>query len=130
MEHCSNEHCQCIRRDHNFGCVASRPPSLRWEQAVIEDEATREFLVESYEGLDQLDREFVALEADPAQPQRIATIFRIVHTIKGTAGFLGFTRLESLAHAGESLLVLLRDGSMVMTPQTTSALLALVDKVR
>jgi two-component system, chemotaxis family, sensor kinase CheA len=97
---------------------------------MIEDEATREFLIESYEGLDQLDREFVALEADPTQLQRIATIFRIVHTIKGTAGFLGFTSLESLAHAGESLLVLLRDGTQPMTPPTASALLALVDKVR
>ncbi|HEY6925789.1 MAG TPA: chemotaxis protein CheA, partial [Steroidobacteraceae bacterium] len=97
---------------------------------MIEDEATREFLVESHEGLDQLDREFVALETDPAQQQRVATIFRIVHTIKGTAGFLGFTRLEAVTHAGESLLVRLRDGSLTLTSQITSALLALVDAVR
>lgn len=97
---------------------------------MIEDEATREFLVESHEGLDQLERDFVALEADPSQQQRIASIFRVVHTIKGTAGFLGFTRLEALSHAGESLLVLVRDGSQRVTPPIISALLALVDRVR
>ena len=97
---------------------------------MINDEATREFLVESHEGLDQLDREFVALEADPAAQERIATIFRTIHTIKGTSGFLGFSKLEALAHSGESLLVLLRDGAVTLTPQMTSALLALVDKIR
>jgi len=97
---------------------------------MINDEALREFLVESHEGLDQLDREFVALEADPAARERIGTIFRTIHTIKGTSGFLGFSNLETLAHAGESLLVLLRDGTLELTPSMTSALLALVDKVR
>ena len=97
---------------------------------MVEDEATREFLVETYEGLDQLDREFVALEADPSARERIATIFRIVHTIKGTSGFLGFSRLEALAHAGEGLLVLLRDGSLPMTAPIATTLLAMVDKVR
>ena len=97
---------------------------------MINDEVTKEFLVESHEGLDQLDREFVALEQDPSARDRIATIFRTVHTIKGTAGFLGYSRLESLAHAGESLLVLLREGTLALTPPMTSALLVLVDKVR
>ena len=97
---------------------------------MINDEAVKEFLVESHEGLDQLDREFVALEQDPSARDRIATIFRTVHTIKGTSGFLGYSKLESLSHAGESLLVLLRDGTLALTPAMTSALLVLVDKLR
>jgi two-component system, chemotaxis family, sensor kinase CheA len=94
------------------------------------DEVTSEFLVESHENLDQLDRDFVALEADPSAHERIAAIFRTIHTIKGTAGFLGFSRLGALTHGGESLLALLRDGSLALTPEITSALLAMVDRVR
>ncbi|MFO0612817.1 MAG: chemotaxis protein CheA [Polyangiaceae bacterium] len=93
------------------------------------DEAVREFLLESHENLDQLDREFLALETDPS-PARIATIFRTVHTVKGTAGFLGFSKLERLSHAGETLLSRARDGALTLTPEDTTALLALVDRVR
>lgn len=93
-------------------------------------EILKEFLVESYENLDHLDREFVALEQDPTARDRIAAIFRTIHTIKGTAGFLGFPRLEALTHAGESLLSLLRDGSLSLNPEMTSTLLAMVDGVR
>jgi two-component system, chemotaxis family, sensor kinase CheA len=94
------------------------------------DETVREFLVESHENLDQLDRDLLALEADPRDHARIAAIFRTVHTIKGTSGFLGFGKLESLTHAGESLLSKLRDGALTLGPGTTSGLLALVDQVR
>ena len=94
------------------------------------DEVVAEFLVESHENLDQLDREFVALEGDPTQRPRIAAIFRTIHTIKGTAGFLGFSRLEGLTHAGESLLSVLRDGELTLTPEITTALLGMVDGVR
>ncbi len=97
---------------------------------MLHDEALIEFLAESHENLDQLDRDFVALEADPTARERIAAIFRTIHTIKGSAGFLGFSRLEALTHGGESLLVLLRDGSLSLTPTITSALLAMVDRVR
>ena len=97
---------------------------------MISDEAIREFLLESHEGLDALDREFVALEANPASPERIADIFRTVHTIKGSSGFLGFARLGAIAHAGENLLSGLRDGSFPLTPAMISALLMLVDRVR
>jgi two-component system chemotaxis sensor kinase CheA len=96
----------------------------------IDDEVVKEFLVESHENLDQLDRDFVALEADPTARERIAAIFRTIHTIKGTSGFLGLPRLEALTHAGESLLTLLRDGALSLTPEITSALLAMVDVVR
>ncbi len=93
-------------------------------------EILKEFLVESYENLDRLDRDFVALEQDPGARDRIAAIFRTIHTIKGTAGFLGFPKLEALTHAGESVLSMLRDGSIALTPEMTSSLLAMVDGVR
>jgi two-component system, chemotaxis family, sensor kinase CheA len=97
---------------------------------IQDDEVLREFLVESHENLDQLDRDFLALERDPSAHERIASIFRTIHTLKGTAGFFGFSQLEGLAHAGENLLVMLRDGIFSLTPEITSALLALVDRVR
>jgi two-component system chemotaxis sensor kinase CheA len=95
-----------------------------------DSEILKEFLVESYENLDHLDREFVALEKDPTVRERIAAIFRTIHTIKGTAGFFGFPKLEALTHAGESVLSLLRDGRLALTPEITSVLLSMVDGVR
>jgi two-component system, chemotaxis family, sensor kinase CheA len=94
------------------------------------DETLKEFLVESQENLDQLDRDFVALENEPDQRERLGAIFRTIHTIKGNSGFLGLHRLETLAHAGESLLSLLRDGTIQLTPNHVSALLSMVDHVR
>ena len=89
-----------------------------------------EFLTESYENLDQLDQDLVELEANPNETSLLASIFRTIHTIKGTCGFLGFSKLESIAHVGENLLSRLRDGEMQMTPQIANALLAMVDAVR
>src|SRR5579885_505531 len=89
-----------------------------------------EFLVESYENLDQLDRDLVTLEKDPRNPQRLASIFRTIHTIKGTCGFLGFSKLESVTHVGENLLSKLRDGELALNPEMTTALLAMVDAIR
>lgn len=89
-----------------------------------------EFLTESYENLDQLDQDLVELEANPNETSLLASIFRTIHTIKGTCGFLGFSKLESIAHVGENLLSRLRDGEMKMTPQIANALLAMVDAVR
>ena len=94
------------------------------------DEVVQEFLVESVELLDQMEREMVAFEAGRAGPDAIRTIFRAIHTIKGTCGFLGFTRLASVTHTGENLLSELRDGEQQVTPNITSALLALVDATR
>ena len=98
--------------------------------AVADDEIFREFLVESAENLDQLDRDFVALEIDPKASDRLGGIFRTIHTIKGTSGFLGLPKLEALTHAGENVLSKLRDGALVLTPEMTSTLLAMVDGVR
>ncbi|MBY0279014.1 chemotaxis protein CheW [Candidatus Binatia bacterium] len=94
------------------------------------DEVVREFLVESHEGLDQLDRDLVALERAPTSQDRLASIFRTIHTIKGTCGFLSFGKLESVAHVGENLLSRLRDGRLTLNADITSALLAMVDAVR
>ncbi|NUU15863.1 chemotaxis protein CheA [Cellulomonas humilata] len=94
------------------------------------DEIVREFLVESYENLDQLDRDLVALEESPGSRPLLSSIFRTIHTIKGTSGFLAFGRLERVAHAGENLLVELRDGRRSMDQPTTDVLLRLTDVVR
>jgi two-component system, chemotaxis family, sensor kinase CheA len=94
------------------------------------DEIVKEFLVESNEGLDQMDRDLVELEKDPESQELLARIFRAVHTMKGTSGVLGFPKLESVAHAGESLLSRLRDGKLRLTPEITSSLLATADALR
>src|SRR5271169_1419748 len=94
------------------------------------DDLTKEFLVESNENLDQLDRDLVALETDPTSHELLSRIFRAIHTIKGTTGFLGFSRLESVAHVGENLLSNLRDGRLRLNAEITSGLLAMVDAVR
>ena len=94
------------------------------------DEIIAEFLVESHENLDQLDSDLVALEQDPTSRHLLGSVFRTIHTIKGTTGFLGFGHLEALTHAGESLLSRLRDGELGLTPEITDALLMTVDAVR
>jgi two-component system chemotaxis sensor kinase CheA len=96
----------------------------------MSDEILQEFLMESREGLDLLDRELVALEREPRNRGRLASIFRTVHTIKGTAGFFQFGKLEAVAHAGENLLSRLRDNLIVLNTVRTSALLAMVDALR
>lgn len=94
------------------------------------DEVVQEFLVESYENLDQLDRDLVELEKDPTSSDRLASVFRTIHTIKGTCGFLAFEKLEGVAHVGENLLTRLRDGRLVLNADITSGLLAMVDAIR
>src|SRR5690349_7024178 len=94
------------------------------------DEIVKEFLVESNENLDQLDRDLIALERDPTSRDTLASVFRTIHTIKGGTGFLGFSSLGRVAHAGESLLSQLRDGSLLLDRDITTALLALVDAIR
>lgn len=94
------------------------------------DELVKDFLVESHENLDRLDREFVDLEQDPTNRSHLGSIFRAVHTIKGTSGFFGFEKLEKLTHAGESLLSKLRDGKLTLHGEMATTLLAMVDGVR
>ena len=93
-------------------------------------EIVKEFLVESYENLDRLDRDLIALEKDASNREILASVFRTIHTIKGTSGFLAFNKLEAVTHVGESLLSRLRDGQLTLCAEITTALLALVDAVR
>ncbi|HKV77898.1 MAG TPA: chemotaxis protein CheA [Candidatus Sulfotelmatobacter sp.] len=90
----------------------------------------KEFLIESYENLDRLDQDLVVLEKDPANRDTLFSIFRTIHTIKGTSGFLAFRQLEAVTHAGENLLSRLRDGLLPLTAEITTGLLAMVDAVR
>ena len=94
------------------------------------DELTREFLIESQEGLDRMERCMTDLEARPQDAALLGEIFRSVHTIKGTTGFLGFKRLEKLAHSGENLLGLLRDGKLIADRPLITGLLQLLDGLR
>jgi two-component system chemotaxis sensor kinase CheA len=94
------------------------------------DLAIQEFLVESQENLDQLDRDLIAIEKNPESREALDNIFRTFHTIKGTCGFFDFPRLETITHAGESLLGNLREDRLTWSPAITSALLELVDVVR
>jgi two-component system, chemotaxis family, sensor kinase CheA len=104
--------------------------NLERQALVIESDIVKDFLVESYENLDRLDRELVGLEKNPDDRDALASVFRTIHTIKGTCGFLGFNKLEAVAHVGENLLTRLRDRQFTLTPEITTALLSMVDAVR
>src|SRR5688500_7067063 len=107
-------------------------PQRREKAATVDglDDIVEEFLVESHENLDQLDTDLVALEQEPDSRERLSSIFRTIHTIKGTSGFLAFNRLEEVTHVGENMLSRLRDGELDLTPARTSVLLQMVDTVR
>jgi len=95
------------------------------------DDLTKEFIAESQEGLDRMERCLTELEVRPQDSaELVGDIFRTVHTIKGTTGFLGFSRLEKLAHAGEHLLGSLREGKLSVTEDLISGLLQLLDGLR
>ncbi len=94
-----------------------------------DNEILKDFLVESHENLDRLDRDLVDLGKNPKDRKSLASAFRTFHTIKGTGGFLGFRKLESVAHVGEKLLSRLRDGELVLNPEVAYGLLGLVDAV-
>jgi two-component system chemotaxis sensor kinase CheA len=94
------------------------------------DDIVSEFLLESNENLDQLDQDLVALESDPTSKELLGRIFRSIHTVKGTSGFLGLHRLEKVAHAGENLLAKLRDGDLVLHAGLSDLLLQTVDIMR
>ena len=95
-----------------------------------DQEVIREFLVESHENLSRLDQELVELEKHPKDAALLASIFRTIHTIKGTCGFLAFTTLERITHQAESLLSQLRDGERELSPAMVSLILDTVDATR
>ncbi len=94
------------------------------------DEVLREFLAESQENLEQYEQDLVAIGDGSCGQDRLDRIFRTIHTIKGTCGFLGLARLETLSHAGENLLGSLRDGRRGWDDEVLDNLLALADAVR
>jgi two-component system chemotaxis sensor kinase CheA len=94
------------------------------------DDLLQEFLTETNENLAVLDNQLVTLEQNPNDPALLSGIFRIVHTIKGTCGFLGLPRLESVAHAGENILGKFRDGIIPVTPQAVSLILESMDTIK
>ena len=94
------------------------------------DDLLTEFLGETSESLGQLDSELVRLEQNPDDPSLLRSIFRIVHTIKGTCGFLGLPRLERLAHAAENVLGQVRDGALTVTPEAVTVILAALDRIK
>jgi two-component system, chemotaxis family, sensor kinase CheA len=94
------------------------------------DELIADFLTETKEGLDTLDNELVELEQDPENENLLGSIFRIMHTIKGTCGFLGLVRLESVAHAGENIMDKIRGGELKATPDKISMVLEAIDAIK
>ncbi len=93
------------------------------------DDLLREFLTETNESLDVVDVELVRFEQEPNNNDILANIFRLVHTIKGTCGFLGLPRLEALAHAAETLMGKFRDG-LPVTSDAVSLILKTIDRIK
>jgi two-component system, chemotaxis family, sensor kinase CheA len=93
------------------------------------DDLLREFLTETSESLDTVDNQLVKFEQEPNNAKILDNIFRLVHTIKGTCGFLGLPRLEALAHAGETLMGKFRDG-MPVTAEAVTLILSSIDRIK
>src|SRR5947208_4495772 len=93
------------------------------------DDLLREFLTETSESLDTVDNQLVRFEQDPSDAKILDNIFRLVHTIKGTCGFLGVPRLEALAHAGETLMGKFRDG-MPVKAEAVTLILSSIDRIK
>src|SRR5262245_54610146 len=93
------------------------------------DDLMREFLTETSESLDTVDNQLVRFEQEPNNAKILDNIFRLVHTIKGTCGFLGLPRLEALAHAGETLMGKFRDG-MPVTAEAVTLILSSIDRIK
>src|SRR2546430_12356722 len=93
------------------------------------DDLLREFLTETHESLDTVDNQLVRFEQDPNNARILDNIFRLVHTMKGTCGFLGLPRLEALAHAGETLMGKFRDG-MPVTAEAVTLILSSIDRIK
>lgn len=94
------------------------------------DDLIQEFLTETTENLAQLDVDIVALEKDNNNTDLLSNIFRTIHTIKGTCGFIGLPRLEKVAHAGENVLGKFRDGELEVTPGAITVILECIDRIK
>ena len=94
------------------------------------DDLLKDFLTETNESMEVLDLEIVKLEQNPNDPELLSNVFRLVHTIKGTCGFLGLPRLEAVAHASENVLGKVRDGVLEVTPEAVTLILASLDRIK
>ena len=93
------------------------------------DDLLREFVTETNESLDVVDVELVRFEQDPNNAKILDNIFRLVHTIKGTCGFLELPRLETLAHSAETVMGKFRDG-LPATREAVTVILATIDRIK
>lgn len=96
----------------------------------MDDDILKEFLAESWENLGRLDAEIVELEKKPSDKGLLGSIFRTIHTIKGTCGFIGLTGLGAVAHSAENVLGKMRDGVLAASPTTISPVLEAVDEIK
>ena len=94
------------------------------------DDLLQEFLAETAESLAVLDVELVRFERETSDATILGNIFRLMHTIKGTCGFLGLPRLGAVAHAGENILGKFRDGELDVTPRAVTLILKAIDQIR
>src|SRR3954451_7789384 len=113
---------------HGLGWQSDKPKNGVGN--IVMDDLLSEFLTETSENLSVLDVELVRLEQNPNNPELLSNIFRLVHTIKGTCGFLGLPRLEHVAHASENVLGRFRDGALQVTATAVSAILESLDTIK
>ena len=112
--------------DHGSGHTAT----LVVNSSSVNRETLREFLVENFDNLEQIDRNLIALERDPTNESLLNSIFRSIHSLKGSSGFLAFKQVETLAHAGENLLSSLRSNRLAFDAEISRVLFSMIDKLR
>ncbi len=131
-----SEHMSALESILNGSAAAEEEPApVALPTTVVEgngisSEALREFLIESFDNLEQIERDLMTLERQPSSDAIINGMFRCIHTIKGTAGFLGFTKLEKITHAAETILGNVRAGQCEITAEISGGLFKMIDKVR
>jgi two-component system chemotaxis sensor kinase CheA len=96
----------------------------------LQTQLKRDLVVESLENLDQFDRDLLAIEKNESTADTLNSMFRTIHTLKGTSGCLGLGRIEKIAHVGENLLSSLRDGKLTPSVEMITTLLAYADALR
>ena len=96
----------------------------------LQQQLIKELLIEGFDGLERFDQQLVALEEGTADESTLNTIFRVIHTIKGTAGCIGLQKIASVAHVGENLLSLLRDGNLETSEALIDVLLEYSDALK
>src|ERR1700754_2832033 len=111
----------------SIACSRSNPDT---EGTLLMDDLLQEFLAETTESLAVLDVELVRFERESSDATILSNIFRLMHTIKGTCGFLGLPRLGAVAHAGENVLGKFRDGELSVTPAAVTLILTCIDQIR